>query len=246
MGKLMKYEFRKTRFSRIILILAIVLSEILFLIGTFTKWEDGIFWGVLLLSLCATLGTFYLGIESILVFSKDMNSKQSYMLFMTPQNSYQILGAKVLENLICIIAAGLIFGLITFADISLAIAQMKGLDRLLNELNMILKSMFDNLPTWQDVAANAAQILLSWFMTITIGYLAVTLSSTVLAGKRFSGLVSFLLFLLLSGLVEVIFEYLPSMPTLIMDHVLEYVVILLFSTAFYLISCWIMEHKLSL
>lgn len=246
MGKLMKYEFRKTRLSRIILILAIVLSEILFLIGTFTKWEDGIFWGVLFLILCATFGTFYLGIESILVFSKDMNSKQSYMLFMTPQNSYQILGAKVLESLICIIAAGLIFGLITFADISLAIAQMKGLDRLLNELNMILKSMFDNLPTWQDVAANAAQILLGWFMIITIGYLAVTLSSTVLAGKRFSGLVSFLLFLLLSGLVEVILEYLPSMPTLIMDHVLEYAVILLFSTAFYLISGWIMEHKLSL
>lgn len=242
----MKYEFRKTRFSRIILILAIVLSEVLFLIGTFTKWEDGIFLGVLFLILCATFGIFYLGIESILVFSKDMNSKQSYMLFMTPQNSYQILGAKVLENLICIIAAGLIFGLITFADISLAIAQMKGLDRLLNELNMILKSMFDNLPTWQDVAANAAQILLGWFMTITIGYLAVTLSSTVLAGKRFSGLVSFLLFLLLSGLVEVILEYLPSMPALIMDHILEYVVILLFSAAFYLISCWIMEHKLSL
>lgn len=246
MGKLMKYEFRKTRFSRSILILAIVLSEILFLAGTFTKWEDGIFWGILLLTLCAAFGIFYLGIESILVFSKDMNSKQSYMLFMTPQNSYQILGAKVLENLICIMAAGLIFGLLTFADISLAIAQMKGLDKLLNELNLFLKSMFHNLPTWQNITAGAAEILLGWFMTITIGYLAVTLSSTILAGKRFSGLVSFLLFLLLSWLVNAVLEHLPNMPTITMDYVLGYSVILLFSAAFYLISGWILEHKLSL
>ncbi|MDO4306125.1 MAG: hypothetical protein Q4C77_04770 [Eubacteriales bacterium] len=246
MGKLMKYEFRKTRMSRLILLLVTLLSEILFLAGLFIEWEDGIFWGILLLTLCASFGIFYLGIESILVFSKDMNSKQSYMLFMTPQNSYRILGAKVLENLISIIAAGFLFGLIAFADASLAIIRLDGLNQLVERLHYILKSMFQDLPSWPEVAAAVALVLLGWFMTITIGYLAVTLSATVLAGKRFSGLISFVLFLVISWLVEVIMRYLPNFQTLTMDYILEYTVTLLFSAAFYLISGWILERKLSL
>lgn len=246
MGKLMKYEFRKTRMARIILALATLLSEILFLAGLFLDWEDGLFSGMLFLLACAMFGIFYIGIESILVFSKDMNSKQSYMLFLTPNNSYQILGAKVLVNLLCIIAAGLLFGLITFADISIAAAHMDGLGTLWKNLSLILNTMFDNLPTWQETAAGFFGFLLSWFMTITIGYLAVTLSSTILSGKRLSGVISFLLFLLISWVVGVILEFLPILENQTFDFILSYGAILLFSAAFYVISCWILERKLSL
>lgn len=246
MGKLMKYEFRKTRMTRIILLLATLLSEILFLAGLILEWEEGMFWGILLLLACAMFGIFYIGIESILVFSKDINSKQSYMLFMTPNNSYRILGAKVLTNLLCIIAAGLLFGLITFADISIAAVHLDGLSQLWKNLNLILNSMFDNLPTWQEVAAGAFDFLLSWFMTITIGYLAVTLSATVLAGKRLSGVISFLLFLVISWLMGVILEYIPVPGSQTAAFVLSWCIILIFSAGFYAISGWILERRLSL
>lgn len=246
MGKLMKYEFRKTRLSRLILLLATAVSELLFLAGLFLKWNNGAIWGSFLLLACVTFGIFYIGVESILVFSKDMNTKQSYMLFMTPNNSYQILGAKVLENLICIIAAGLIFCLITFADISIATIQIDGLDTLMKNLNEILNSMFRNLPTWQEITAAFFEFLLGWFMTITIGYLTVILSATVLAGKRLSGLISFVLFIAISWIISIVLEYIPQLSNPTMNYALGWIVILVFSTLFYLISGWILEHKLSL
>lgn len=245
MGMLMKYEFRKTRMSRMILLLLTVLSEILFLSGLFLDWEKGMFLGILFLTLCAMFGLFYLGIESILVFSKDLNTKQSYMLFMTPKNSYQILGAKALENLLCIIAVSVIFILIAFADISIAAIHLDGLTRFLEEIKYFLNSMFHNLPTWQEVVASIFASLLNWFMTITVGYLAVTLSATVLAGKRLNGLISFILFIVILWAVAVAMEFLPTLPNVTADFAMQYGILLLFSAAFYFISCHIMERKLS-
>lgn len=246
MGKLMKYEFRKTRMSRLILLLVTIASEVLFLAGLLAEWEDGTFWGILLLMFCAMFGIFYIGIESILVFSKDMNTKQSYMLFMIPKNSYQILGAKVLENLISIILAGVIFVLIFFGDLAIASIYLDGLNEFIDDLRQILGFLFDNLPTWQTAVAGVFSFLLSWFMTITIGYLAVVLSYTVLAGKRFSGLISFILFLAISWLVAAALEHLPVLSSQTADFILEYGITLLFSAVFYLMSGWIMEKKLSL
>lgn len=228
-----------------ILLLVTVLSEILFLGGLFFDWENGLILGSTFLFACAMFGLFYLGIESILVFSKDLNTKQSYMLFMTPKNSFQILGAKVLENLLCIIAVGTIFILIAVADFSIATVHFDGLSRFLSELQQFYKYIFHQLPSWQEVVAAIFGFLLSWFMTITIGYLAVVLSATVLAGKRLSGLISFLLFLLISWALGVILEHLPSLSSITADFALQYGVLLLFSAACYLISGWIMERKLS-
>lgn len=245
MGKLMKYEFRKTRMSRFILLLATVLSELLFLSGLFFDWEKGMFSGISFLIACAVLGLFYLGIESILVFSKDLNTKQSYMLFMTPRNSYQILGAKVLVNLIIIVAVEVVFIFIAFADFSIATVHLDGLSKFLDDVHYFLQSMFHNLPTWQEVVAVISVSLLSWFMTLTIGYLAVLLSATVLAGRRLSGAISFILFLVISFAVSVVSNQLPVLSNTTAEFALQYAVFLLFSAIFYVLTGWLMERKLS-
>lgn len=245
MGKLMKYEFRKTRMSRLILLLATIISEVLFLAGLFAEWETGLVWGSVLISLCATFGIFYMGIESILVFSRDMNTKQSYMLFMTPKNSYQILGAKALENLICILLAGVIFILIAFGNLTIASIYLDGLNQFLEEMHRIMGFLFENLPTWQEIVAGVFSFLLDWFMMITVGYLAVALSATILAGKRFSGLISFVLFLAIIWASSAVMEFLPVLSGQTADFILKYSITLLLSAVFYLLTGWILEQKLS-
>lgn len=91
MLKLMKYEFRKTAFSKLILLSITLLSEIVYLLGIFLKKDGFLSSGIMFLVLCATMGILYIGLESVTVLHRDLNTKQSYMLFLTPKSSYQIL-----------------------------------------------------------------------------------------------------------------------------------------------------------
>ena len=65
-------------------------------------------------------GVFYIGLENILTLYRDLNSKQSYMLFLTPKSSYEILGAKILENGISILMAGAFFIVLAVFDLTVA------------------------------------------------------------------------------------------------------------------------------
>ena len=85
MLKLMKYEFRKTAFSKLILLCITMVVEIVYLLGVFLKKDNLLFIGIMLLTLCATAGILYIGLESINVLQRDLNTKQSYMLFLTPK-----------------------------------------------------------------------------------------------------------------------------------------------------------------
>ena len=105
MLKLMKYELRKTAFSKLVLLVITAVAEIAFLIGVFWKKDNILAMGIIFLVMCTIFGVIYIGIESVNVLHRDLNTKQSYMLFLTPKSSYQILGAKILENGISIIMA---------------------------------------------------------------------------------------------------------------------------------------------
>ena len=61
---------------------------------------------LLMLAVC---GVAVMGLESVFVLHRDMNTKQSYMLFMPPNSCYKILGAKVLECGAAILIAGAFF-----------------------------------------------------------------------------------------------------------------------------------------
>ena len=109
MGKLLKYELRKTWMLKLIVLGMTAAAEILFLVGLWTQQERALGLGVLLLSLLAMGSIMVIGLYSLVVLHRDMNTKQSYMLFMTPNSSYKILGAKVLENGLSMLLAGAAF-----------------------------------------------------------------------------------------------------------------------------------------
>ena len=202
MKNLMKYELRKTLAIKLMILGATALAEIVFLIGLWADKNRMMGIGVGLLAMLAFGGVMIIGVASVVILHRDMNTKQSYMLFMTPNNSYRILGAKVLENGISILLAGAFYFALAALDITLLFAHEGRLADLWNWLKDLLQS-FDARITMDTstLMALTFNLLVTWIGTVCAAYLGDVISTALLNGKRFNGLVSFLAFIALMWLV---------------------------------------------
>ena len=134
MGKLMKYEFRKQLMSKIIILAVGAVLEILFVLGLFLEKEKWLGTATGLPMTTAFIGLFYLSFESVVTFSNDLRTKQSYMLFLTPRNMFQVVGAKIVVTVIQIFGAGLLFTLIAIGDVALVCSKYGKIQELFDEI----------------------------------------------------------------------------------------------------------------
>ncbi|MBR6028133.1 MAG: hypothetical protein IKP40_03515 [Clostridia bacterium] len=202
MIKLMKYELRKTLSVKLILLAVTAVAELVYLIGLWRDSESMIATGIGLLLLLAFSGVMIVGIGTLLVLHRDINTKQSCMLFMTPHSSYAILGAKLLENAVSILLAGVFFFALGALDVTLLFAHQKALDQMWKMISEMLRSFNEELVINQmNIAALVWAMLTSWITTVTTACLADVVSAALLGGKKLSGFISLLLFIALS-LVE--------------------------------------------
>lgn len=245
MLKLMKYEFRKTAFFKFVLLLITAIIEVVYLLGVFLEKDNLLAIGIFFLSLCAIIGIFCVGIQSVLTLHRDLNTKQSYMLFLTPKSSYEILGAKILENGISILAAGAFFAVLAAIDITVATVYIGGMQELYDLVSSFLEVNWSVVLSPAQAAFFFFSILASWMVYIVNADLAVILSSSVLAGKRGSGVVAFILFLVLSTLLGMVLNRIPTLKSAELTFVLYIVITLAVAAVLYLISGWFMEKKLS-
>ncbi len=252
MLKLMKYEFRKTWFTKVILLAITVLAEIVYLIGLYADREGLLATGVFLLMLLAVGGLLVIGLGSVVTLHRDMNTKQSYMLFMTPNSCYSILGAKVLECGISILITGAVFFALGALDITLLFARNGELKALWDWVRELLGSVvFNGRPLLSDIRLQSLlsvtfSLLSGWLLTVTTIYLAVVISSAILNGKRFSGLISFVLFLLLSwGCARLASLVSGSIGDLFTLMLVNGLICLVFSAIMYFVTAQIMEKRLS-
>ena len=252
MLKLMKYEFRKTWITKVILLGITAALEALFLFGLYADKEETLGLSIMLLTFLAIGGILVIGLESVITLHRDMNTRQSYMLFMTPNSSYSILGAKVLEGGLSILITGAFFFALGALDITLLFAKNGELNQMWEMIQDFLShftlSNGASLPTLDGVTLGmiAFQLLTGWIEIVTTAYLAVVVSSALLNGKKFNGVLSFLLFLALSWFVSWV-EGQATSP--IRDNktlLLVYSLLSLgFSAIMYFITAQIMERKLS-
>ena len=184
MLKLMKYELRKTAFSKLVLLVITAVAEIAFLIGVFWKKDNILAMGIIFLVMCTIFGVIYIGIESVNVLHRDLNTKQSYMLFLTPKSSYQILGAKILENGISIIMAGAFFAALAAIDVTVATLYIGGLKEMINLVSSFMEVNWSVTFTPAEAAFYFFGLLASWIVFIVNADLSVILSASVLAGKK--------------------------------------------------------------
>jgi len=246
MTTLMKYEFRKTLISKLIFIGITAVMEVIFLVGLFGPYEESLFVGMLGLFFTALAGIAYIGIESILTLYRDLTTKQSYMLFMTPNNSYKILGAKALENGLAVLLSGAFFGVLAAADFMLLLRQYGSIGDILDMAKRMMISIDARLDlSAQALAAVLFMILCSWVLRIVTGYFAVVLSCTFLSGKRAAGVISFLIYIGISLGTGWLSDLFTEVPNVIHGLLLEGGFALLCAVVMYFVTAWIMDRKLS-
>ena len=250
MTKLLKYEIRKTWIAKLIVLGITGVAEIAFLIGMLlvgTETGDNITGiSVAVLVLTAVFGVMVIGVQSVVTLHRDMNTKQGYMLYMTPKTSPAILGAKMLENGISILLSGIFFFVLGFADVTLMLARYGEL----NKLWEIITEMMDTFRLEVDitpasVGAFIFMLLASWLATVSTAYFADIVSSALLNGKKYNGILTFILFIALNMLMSAILQKLPNMTTAVLTFVISGVFAILFSVVMYVVSSVVMERYLS-
>ncbi|WMJ88727.1 hypothetical protein [Anaerocolumna sp. MB42-C2] len=250
MLKLMKYEFRKQVFSKLIILALVGLLEIVFFFGVVLDKENVIAMSMSLLAMFTFGALFFLAFESIITYSNDLKQKCSYMLFLTPNTSYSIVGAKVLTAGIQIILAGIIFFAVFALDGGVLIAKYNVLAEakkvILQAIDEFLKLKID----FSDIVSVVAVVLTSWISTITIAFFSITLSSTFLENKKFKGVVSFIIFIALNVVVtKVTHLFLGDIESytsnLSIYFIWESVIALLFIVLTYIGTAWMIDKKVS-
>ena len=250
MLKLMKYEFRKTWITKLILLGVTAVAEIAFLIGLYMEKETTLGLSVMLLVFLAFGGILMIGLYSVMTLHRDMNTKQSYMLFMTPSSSYSILGAKVLECGLSILIGGAFYFALGTLDLTLLFAKSGELNRLWSAIQDFLSRLtFANHQLLIDLEGMASFVfclLAGWILTVVTAYFAVVISAALLNGKRFNGLLSFVLFLILSWFTGWVAQTATaSIPGINVLLLVDGAIALAFTAVMYVITAVIMERKLS-
>ena len=242
---LLKYEMRKTLFSKLILFGITAIAEAIFLIGFWGKKENTLLIGALLLFFIAITGITLMGILSLITLHRDMNTKQGYMLFMTPNSCYKILGAKVIECGLSILIAGAFFFALGWLDFSLLLgkgANQQIWDMFRDMIRTINESITLDAA---HISALVFSMLASWLCTITTAYLADVVSSSLLNGKKGNGFVTFLLFLALNWAISKLLSLVPSSLGTLTVLIIQGSAALVLAGVMYVITARLMEKYLS-
>ena len=210
MGKIIKYEWQKQRTSRMIILFTILAGLIAMVAFNFDAIaNNSMLVGTTILLLMATsfLVIFYTGIESLVIFNKDLRTKQSHMLWMVPKSTYEILGGKFIAaflQMLFVFTSVVLSGCICILFIFFI--NDGSIQDLLQAIQELGKALFRLNIEWQFVIDFSILIFLSWTEIIMIGFLSIIISRTLFLNSKFSGLLSIILFFVILNIVEQCYE----------------------------------------
>lgn len=190
MGKLIKYEFRKQLMSKLVVGIVVAVLELMFLAGLL--FDKG-YWsgmGAGLLALVAMISLLYFSFESIVTYSNDLRTKQSYMLFLTPRSMFQIVGAKLITTILQIFVTGCAFAAIGIGDVFLVCAKNGDVKEFLDAINGFFHALTGVEIRLSEIVYVILMLLISWLVFVALAMFAITLSTTLLSNWKFKGVVS--------------------------------------------------------
>ena len=245
MLRLLKYELRNTLFSKLILLGITAIAEAVFLIGFWTKKENTLAIGAVLLFFIAISGIALMGILSLVTLHRDMNTKQGYMLFMTPNSCYKILGAKVIECSLSILLAGAFYFALGYVYFSLILGKGAN-QQILDMINQTLQAVNDKIQLdAPHLSALVFNMIACWICTIAIAYLSDVICTALLYGKKGNLLITFVLFIALNYGISKLLQLVPESIGIIPVLIWQGVIALALAGVMYVISARLMEKYLS-
>ena len=243
MLKLMKYEFRKQLFTKLALLVILVLLEGYFFYGVIRKSEETTFKGEIFLTIFAFAAIMLVSFECVFTFYSDLKTKQSYMLFMVPRSTYSVVGAKMLSAMLQILLSGLVIGAVAFLDVFIMAARFGELQQLLNGLQTVLRELFRLDVNMGRIAVKLMVLVITWMTFVMVAMLSITFGATLMANSKLRGVVSFIIFIALdvaaTKLKGLILENLHGYTEDIVGILLS----LLISAAAYVATAWMLQKK---
>lgn len=250
MGNLIKYEWKKQRTARLVILSCLIVSLVLLLCGLLFQNDMLVAFGTMIITLSATLSVFYLGIESLVIYNRDLRTKQSYMLFMVPKSTWEILGAKFIAAILQMFFAFVMYFAAAVAFVSIAAVSEGGTKEYMNLLGRIFERL--SQVDWMVVFQLCLFLFIAWVSVIMTGFLAITLSRTVLLNSRFSGLISIVLFFIINFVIErmygIITRFYHNVGSDSFSQIKlpDYGFYILICLLLFFVSGWIAEKKLSI
>ena len=239
MLRLLKYEFRKTLFPKLVLLALLVIFEGVFLYGYWTDNNSTVTLGLSLFLFTFLCGLLAIGIISLVTLHKDMNTRQGYMLFMTPNSTYRILGAKVAENGLSMLGIGAVGLGICLLNFSLIKQELEFITSFLKNFGVGLT------PTFPHLSALLVYIISSILCSVTTAYLADVICSSLLNGQKGSMVITFVLFALLNFGIQKIMGLVPASLDIVVMFLLQGAIALALAVVMYIITARLMDRYLS-
>ena len=238
MGKLMKYEWKKQRTSRMIVMVALAVCVLTFFGGMLVEKDALMGISATLLLVGSFFVVFYMGIESILILNRDLKTKQSYMIWMTPKSVWEILGAKFV---VAIAQMFFVFALYAIAGLLCFVGTIQYVGELGNVFAIIRDSFIRVSGEGQLIAQiiwNLLCIFVGWTEVVMVGYLA-------------AGGISIVAFFVITFVIEKIYNLISNVLPNVevagnsffgVGYLVYYIII---CVAVFLFSGWMADKKLS-
>lgn len=214
MLKLIKYEFQKQIFSKMVIEL--------------------------------TFGIFYVAIESIIVFEKDLSTKQSYMLFLVPKTSKEILGSKIIANVLQIIVTLVSFIAVIGLCGSILVIKSEGVQAFISGMKEFIERVFQIDLNLAYLVAGVVTLVVLWLFLVMLGILITTALHTILGGNKFISflaIVSYFVLIYVVGCGENMI-YGHGLSEMVED-IICYVYYGILDLLFFFATSWLMDKKLS-
>lgn len=187
MLKLIKYEFMRK--DKVIMVFIISLIINLFMVLKLQTEGSAMFIGLFpLISM-----TLYI-VDIISMYSRDLNNKSGYMLFMTPNSGYKIIVSKlitaILEGLFILL---FYFIIILINGIYMGSFYNINYNEVISFINMILSGYFRfNLGHVFVFLITALVFILNFILS---AYTAITIRKSIFSEIKFAGFLSFIIFI---------------------------------------------------
>lgn len=204
MFKLMKYEFRKLRTALLAMLGTLVALEIGFLVGNGMHKNELMATSLALIALLAFIVYAYVVLAGLASYSRELQDKSGYLVFMVPVHTIGVVLSKLVFTMVTALVVTALFAATAWFDLRMVIQQADLDQETLNQLNMMLRLGLGANATIQQIMQaigfGVLTVLIEIMVTMCTGYLAITLSATLLQNKKgfLRALISLVLFLALT------------------------------------------------
>ena len=153
--------------------------------------------GIGLLALCATFGVMICSLLPFWLFRRELNTDQGLMLFLIPENSYAVLGAKVLEDLLVLAGSVLGYGLLAMLDVFLLTIRGAGSEMFSTYFAAHFYITESEGGGWTFLITAA----LVWLTILMVCFFGIVLQASLFRGNRGSFWIALLLVIVLAVVI---------------------------------------------